>query len=393
MTGSTNAGQGAAHNPMVLQAALYEWRKANERWVQTALNVAHFLKEARDACGGDDTAFGEWLANNECDELDRNTRAAFLKMAEYPDASRAVLAVTRSIRHIWELEIRPSVEPKPEPGSQDLSPFGERPSRPEFLTVSQAEHPATTSADAELNAACAEFESLLQRIRDFGPDRATPIEDDDERQKVTGPLYANLDKLLNRIRDTRAQTIDGILNKINCLLAWEPDYLNPRPTDDIAEEFLISILRDLLEAAQMDARRWLLVVPPPLVARIDDWRRKQGIVQSRAEAARELLDLGLGEVNAKHDRTILALAEVFSVLDEQLRTASDDKIDEPERDVLLTRWIEVVEVMATVPARSRRGRRAKASAILAFALREGAAGAGWGLALSLCADVITAKVR
>jgi hypothetical protein len=51
-----------------------------------------------------------------------------------------------------------------------------------------------------------------------------------------------------------------------------------------------------------ESERIALVVPPSLKARIDDWRRKQASIPTRASAVRHLLELGLEAAEAARSR-------------------------------------------------------------------------------------------
>jgi hypothetical protein len=67
------------------------------------------LKSARDECGDNDTAFGCWLVDNDCDDLGRHDRAALIKFGEHLELARRVLQETRSnsVRLIWQDEVKP----------------------------------------------------------------------------------------------------------------------------------------------------------------------------------------------------------------------------------------------------------------------------------------------
>ena len=48
--------------------------------------------------------------------------------------------------------------------------------------------------------------------------------------------------------------------------------------------------------------RFEIRLPPKLAARIDDWRRQQSDLPSRAEAARRLIEMGLDAANSAPPR-------------------------------------------------------------------------------------------
>ena len=92
-----------------LRLAIDEWKQVSITWVEKTLALAVALKTARDTYGPNDRAFGRWLAENDCDDLGKDTRAALINMAEHLDLSTQVLQDTqsRSVRLIWDREIRP----------------------------------------------------------------------------------------------------------------------------------------------------------------------------------------------------------------------------------------------------------------------------------------------
>ena len=73
--------------------------------------LAEQLRIARDECGSNDSAFGEWLREHECggELMSAHDRMALLGMADHPVVARQQLEVTsrRSLQHIWRQEIQP----------------------------------------------------------------------------------------------------------------------------------------------------------------------------------------------------------------------------------------------------------------------------------------------
>jgi hypothetical protein len=149
-----------------LRRALDGLRRADHRWVEAVMTLATELAAARQECGDDDTAFGGWLDENDFDDLDHDTRAALIHMAAHPDVSRYGLAQTRrrSIRLIWEREIRPRTAPPtpvPEPTETgDLSQCCERsppptPPAPSLPPVSVDEMEVARAAEAARQTAMA----------------------------------------------------------------------------------------------------------------------------------------------------------------------------------------------------------------------------------------------
>ena len=57
--------------PARLRRALDEWHEASDQWVEKTIALAIELKEARDEYGSNDTAFGQWLVDNNCNDLDK----------------------------------------------------------------------------------------------------------------------------------------------------------------------------------------------------------------------------------------------------------------------------------------------------------------------------------
>jgi hypothetical protein len=95
-----------------LRRALDAWQAATAQWIEYTLELAAELKAARDDCGSDDRRFGVWLADNNCDDLGRDARAAFIHMGEHIELARDVLRLTerKSIELIWERELKPIVD-------------------------------------------------------------------------------------------------------------------------------------------------------------------------------------------------------------------------------------------------------------------------------------------
>ena len=95
--------------PARLRRALDEWHEASDQWVEKTIALAIELKEARDEYGSNDTAFGQWLVDNNCNDLGKNQRGALIKFAEHVELTRQVLKETssRSLQLIWRNEIKP----------------------------------------------------------------------------------------------------------------------------------------------------------------------------------------------------------------------------------------------------------------------------------------------
>ena len=95
--------------PARLRRALDEWHEASDQWVEKTIALAIELKEARDEYGSNDTAFGQWLVDNNCNDLGKNQRGALIKFAEHAELTRQVLKKTssRSLQLIWRNEIKP----------------------------------------------------------------------------------------------------------------------------------------------------------------------------------------------------------------------------------------------------------------------------------------------
>jgi len=94
-----------------LRKALDAWHTATAQWIEQTLELAVELRAARDECGSNHR-FGVWLAENDCDDLGKDARAALINMGEHRELSRDVLRLTdrKSIELIWEREIKPIVE-------------------------------------------------------------------------------------------------------------------------------------------------------------------------------------------------------------------------------------------------------------------------------------------
>jgi hypothetical protein len=96
--------------------------------------------------------------------------------------------------------------------------------------------------DAELLTLCHEYAAQLGKIRNL----VTEIPGNNEREKITMPLYAQLDQLDHRISAIRAHTLNGIRAKARHIALSFPDVLED-PDPGIDNAFFASVLRDLLE--------------------------------------------------------------------------------------------------------------------------------------------------
>lgn len=126
-----------------------------EDWPKLVMKVAKELKAARDtftsAGKGDDTAFGKWLHENEI-VMSHQDRAAFIKLGTWPTEAASVLKSTdrRSIRLIWEQELKPLVEPE-----------GESEHEPDPDEEAQTD----TKADAQTAALAADYDAVKTEVR------------------------------------------------------------------------------------------------------------------------------------------------------------------------------------------------------------------------------------
>ena len=79
--------------------------------VEHTMELAFAVLAGRESCGGNDTKFGEWLAENTRNRIPKNTRHALLGMARNCDLARAALTATnrKSIELIWLKEVSPKI--------------------------------------------------------------------------------------------------------------------------------------------------------------------------------------------------------------------------------------------------------------------------------------------
>jgi hypothetical protein len=103
-----------------VRQALDEWRAASEQWIEKTITLALELKAVRDECHSNQE-FSVWLAENDCDDLSKNTRAALINIAEHLELSREVLQITdrRSVELIWDKEIKPKIAATSSERSED----------------------------------------------------------------------------------------------------------------------------------------------------------------------------------------------------------------------------------------------------------------------------------
>jgi hypothetical protein len=149
-----------------MRRALDDWHEAGELWIDKTITLALELRAARDECGGDDPAFGLWLRENDLDDLNQNTRVALINMAEHVELSRHALELTnrRSLRYIWDQEIRPQIANSPsESNSPDpLSLHGASPPPEESAAEATEEAAAEEEEPSEFECLRIEVHRLKQ---------------------------------------------------------------------------------------------------------------------------------------------------------------------------------------------------------------------------------------
>jgi hypothetical protein len=97
-----------------VRAAVTAFVKNRDDFPAVTLALARELWAARQEVGGDDSAFGAWLAAHRLtDKITPQDRAALVQLGQHAKVAAKVLRQTssRSVRLIWEQEVRPVVEP------------------------------------------------------------------------------------------------------------------------------------------------------------------------------------------------------------------------------------------------------------------------------------------
>lgn len=101
--------------------------------------------------------------------------------------------------------------------------------------------------DATLLALIAQFDTLERRINDLYPDGATPIEDEDSRDKVAEPLRNQQESLLEHIVSTHAVTTEAIVARAHSLVLYAPHFVEEQDHGGYWDQRMIAaVLRDLL---------------------------------------------------------------------------------------------------------------------------------------------------
>jgi hypothetical protein len=82
--------------------------KITDDYSRVVLAYAHALHKARQAVGGDDTAFGKWIAKHSLDTVNRHDRAAPINTGKHAKIAATVLRRTssHSPRLIWKTRSR-----------------------------------------------------------------------------------------------------------------------------------------------------------------------------------------------------------------------------------------------------------------------------------------------
>jgi hypothetical protein len=135
--------------------------------------------KARKACGDDDSAFGAWLAAHHLDKVPKNDRSALLNLAAHAKIATRVLRETtsRSVRLIWENEVRPMAYPRPYPnvgiGQGDaarapviaISRVAAISAPPEPIPIHAAERASVERIPGPVGMPGDDFHKIRQRIR------------------------------------------------------------------------------------------------------------------------------------------------------------------------------------------------------------------------------------
>ncbi len=122
-------------------------------------------------------------------------------------------------------------------------------SRMAVTELDNAEPPAQLEApaddDAELLAACGQFDALQRRLEALfdGPDW---IEDEAERDVALRPIEAAQDALLDRLCSLRATTMEGYRARAATLALYDPNVLRKIDDGHIVERMVAALLRDLV---------------------------------------------------------------------------------------------------------------------------------------------------
>ncbi|MGI4945584.1 MAG: hypothetical protein ACRYHQ_34315 [Janthinobacterium lividum] len=108
---------------------------------------------------------------------------------------------------------------------------------------------ASANPDADLLAACAEFDALeaAYRATDFAAVSYSPeaIAADAEQSRI----FAAQLPLVDRMVDHRAVTRAGQVARARSLAAWKPELLGNGSAEDMGECLMSAIVRDLVQGA------------------------------------------------------------------------------------------------------------------------------------------------
>jgi hypothetical protein len=86
-----------------IDAGFARAKAGDQEWIEGSIDAALALVEARDRHSSDDIGFHRWLVEGEHDHVNKDDRAALIKMGRDPRMMRIVLEETdrRSYQHIW----------------------------------------------------------------------------------------------------------------------------------------------------------------------------------------------------------------------------------------------------------------------------------------------------
>ena len=154
-----------------VRKALDEWRDATELWAEKTFALAFELKAARDECSENDTAFGHWLVDNNCDDtITKDERYALIKMAEHYDIAHQEMERTgnRSVEWLWRRHIKPRVDAatylSTQIGVAETNLIPNPPSEP--ATEAKVENQEPSEAKVEAKSPIKKSESKLYRLGD-----------------------------------------------------------------------------------------------------------------------------------------------------------------------------------------------------------------------------------
>ena len=175
--------------------------KANrEAWCGLMMAYAKKLLAGREACRSaangkvNDTTFGKWLTDNGVDHVEKDQRAAYIKLAEHETEGMALLKATasKSVRLIWD-ELDAKLHPD-KPKAKRMAAKEAKKSKPKAKSANaQADEVQKAALGEDEFVACFKVDvlpSVSDEVRQWLTDKAAEIAAYNKKSIRVTPLWS-----------------------------------------------------------------------------------------------------------------------------------------------------------------------------------------------------------